>query len=81
MPTKSNQSNAMYQFDPDRNILKSEKYRLLLSIQRAKSDIKSRWNDMPQENRDVLRHEWSDWFNNSYPNDEDICFLDYWKSW
>ena len=69
------------QFDPDRQIQKGERLRLLLSLHTAKKDMKSRWKEMCPENRKVIREEWGDYWNDSYIDDDLMCFLDYWKVW
>ena len=71
----------MIQFEPDRPIQNCERMRLLLSNHTARNDMKSRWKDIQPEDRKVLREEWGNYINCSEINNEDMCFLDYWKSW
>ena len=62
-------------------MMRSEKQRLLLSIHKSKEDIKKRWKELPPSSRESMREEWGDWINNSYPEEEELLFLDYFRSW
>ena len=62
-------------------MMRSEKQRIILSIHHSKTDIKSRWKELSPESRQSIREEFGTWMNNSYPNDQELLFLDYFRSW
>jgi|TARA_B100000212_G_scaffold273295_1_gene212712 hypothetical protein len=43
--------------------------------------MKSRWKELSPESRQSIREEFGTWMNNSYPNDQELLFLDYFRSW
>ena len=70
---------------PPHKITHIESARLNLSVHYAKENFKHRWDEITPDERRIIREEWGDFMNNSYPfeegNDDDFSFLDYYKQW
>ena len=70
---------------PPHKITYVESARLNLSLHHSKDDLKKRWSEISSDERRVLREEWGEYLNESYPfevgNDDEFIFLDSFKSW
>ena len=54
-----------------------EKFRIEISINHAKRDLKERWTEISSESRSAIREEFGEWMNKSSFEEEDIIFLDF----